>query len=49
MITKNTVVIADTNPNNNFGTISIIKRSKFPIITEKQNIANDTHMAYSVI
>lgn len=43
------VTIAAVNPNINFGTISIIKRSKFPIITEKQNIVNDTHIAYNAI
>ncbi len=41
--------IAAVNPKTILGTISIIKRSKFPIITEKQNIANDTHIAYSAI
>ncbi len=41
--------IAVANPKTILGTISIIKRSKFPIITEKQNIVNDTHIAYSVI
>jgi len=41
--------IAAANPKAILGTISIIKRSKFPIIAEKQNTANDTHIAYSVI
>lgn len=41
--------IAAANPKTILGIISIIKRSKFPIITEKQNIANDTHIVYSAI
>ena len=41
--------IAVANPKTSFGTISIIKRSKFPIIAEKQNIANDTHIVYNAI
>jgi len=41
--------IAVANPKTILGTISIIKRSKFPIMTEKQNIANDTHIAYIAI
>jgi len=48
-MTKIIATIADANPNINFGTISSIKRSKFSIITEKQNIANDTHIAYIAI
>jgi len=48
-MTKMIATIAATNPKTILGTKSSIKRSKFPIIAEKQNTANDTHMAYSAI